>query len=98
MVQAAFSRRADIHAGAQSNRLKTFQNLNLIRAVVALNRLNLRGGLVEVNFYFVAVVILHRHHVGQIVFVAVKVGVVAEIVNRVNFFVVQNIYLHFCRD
>ena len=100
-MKPAFGRGADIHAGAKSYCLQAFEYLDLFRAVIAFNRLDLRGGFVEMNFYnliVIVVVIILGNHGGDFMFVRLVFWFVAEIINRINFFLVQSVYLRFLRQ
>ena len=66
MVQAALRRAADVHARALSYSFQTFQNLNLIGAVVAVNRRDVGAVHILVDFDVFQIKVIVAHFLGKL--------------------------------
>ena len=66
MVQAALRRAADVHARALSYGFQTFQNLNLIGAVVAVNRRDVGAVHILVDFDVFQIKVIVAHFLGKL--------------------------------
>ena len=66
MVQAALRRAADVHARALSYSFQAFQNLNLIGAVVAVNRRDVGAVHILVNLDVFQIKIIVVHFLGKL--------------------------------